>query len=153
MSLKSHLVVYKLPMHQQLSMWHNPTTKSHVFNLPQLMLGLPYNFWIDAYLFAHDRMTIHMWSLRKDILTERSCEVTHDYTCETFYSKTCLKRPLKKKTKIGFQDRLSLDAGQRYCRMLQGSILQYFRPSFSYYLSLRSLFCLFWSGGLRQVLL
>ena len=36
------------------------------------------------------------------------------------YSKTCLKRSLKKKTKIGFQDRLSLNAGQMYCRMLQG---------------------------------
>ena len=33
-------------------------------------------------------------------------------------SKTCLKRPLKKKTKIGFKDRLSLNAGQKYCRML-----------------------------------
>ena len=36
------------------------------------------------------------------------------------YSTTCLKRPLKKKTKIGFQDRISLNAGQKYCRMLQG---------------------------------
>ena len=36
------------------------------------------------------------------------------------YSKTCLKRPLKKKTKLGFLDRLSLNAGQKYCRMLQG---------------------------------
>ena len=36
------------------------------------------------------------------------------------YSKTCLKRPLKKKTKIGFPDRLPLNAGQKYCRMLQG---------------------------------
>ena len=45
------------------------------------------------------------------------------------YSKTCLKRPLKKKTKIGFQDRLSFNAGQMNCRMLQESILQYFRPS------------------------
>ena len=35
-------------------------------------------------------------------------------------SKTCLKQPLKRKTKIGFQDRLSLNAGQKYCRMLQG---------------------------------
>ena len=34
-----------------------------------------------------------------------------------------------------------------------GSILQYFRPSLSYHLSLRSLFCLFLSGRLRQVLL
>ena len=69
------------------------------------------------------------------------------------YSTTCLKRPLKKKTKIVFQDRLSVNTGQKYCRMLQESILQYFRTSLSYYLSLRSLFCLFWSGCLRQVLL
>ena len=26
----------------------------------------------------------------------------------------------KKRPKIGFQDRLSLNAGQKYCRMLQG---------------------------------
>ena len=35
----------------------------------------------------------------------------------------------------------------------KGSILQYFRPSLSYHLSLISLFCLFLSGRLRQVLL
>ena len=52
--------------------------------------------------------------------------------------KTCLKRPLKKKTKIGFQDRILLNAGQNY-----------FRLSLSYHLSLRSLFCLFLSGHLR----
>ena len=40
---------------------------------------------------------------------------------EFFYSKTCLKRPLKKNTKISFQDWLSLNAGQKYC---SGSILQ-----------------------------
>ena len=69
-----------------------------------------------------------------------------------WYSKTCLKQPLKRPI-IGFQDRLSLNAGQKYCRMLQESILQYFRPSLSYNLSLRPLFCLFLSGHLRQVLL
>ena len=37
-----------------------------------------------------------------------------------YYSKTCLKRPLKKKTKNGFQDQLSLNVGKKYCRMLQG---------------------------------
>ena len=36
------------------------------------------------------------------------------------YRKTCLKRPLKKMTKIGFQYQLLLNAGQKYCRMLQG---------------------------------
>ena len=34
-----------------------------------------------------------------------------------------------------------------------GSILQYFRPSLSYHVSLRSLFCLFLSGRFTQVLL
>ena len=52
----------------------------------------------------------------------------------------------KRRPKIGFQDRLSLNAGQKYCRMLQ-----YFWPSLSYHLSLRPLFCLFLSGHLRQV--
>ena len=36
------------------------------------------------------------------------------------YSKTCVKRLLSKRPKIGFQDQLSLNAGQKYCRMLQG---------------------------------
>ena len=47
-----------------------------------------------------------------------------------------------------------LNAGQKYCRMLQGgSILQYFQPSFSHHLSLRSLFSLFLGGCFTQVLL
>ena len=35
------------------------------------------------------------------------------------YSKACLKWPLKKSTKIGFQYQLLLNASQKYCRMLQ----------------------------------
>ena len=50
----------------------------------------------------------------------------YDRHFSILYSKTCLKLPLKMKTKIVFQDRLSLNAGQKYCRMLQESILQYF---------------------------
>ena len=69
------------------------------------------------------------------------------------YSKTCLKHPHSKRPKIGFQDQLSLNAGQKYCRCSKGSILQYFRPSLCYHLSLKYLFCLFLSGRLRQVLL
>ena len=52
-----------------------------------------------------------------------------------------------------FQDRLLLNAGQKYCRMLQGSILQYIQASSSYHLFLRPLFWLFLSSGLKQVLL
>ena len=39
---------------------------------------------------------------------------------------TCVKRPLSKRPQIGFQDQLSPNAGQKYCRMLQESIPQYF---------------------------
>ena len=39
---------------------------------------------------------------------------------QKIYNKTCLQRPLKKNKKIGFQYQLSLNAGQKYCRMLQG---------------------------------
>ena len=70
-----------------------------------------------------------------------------------FTVKPVLSGHLKRRPKIGFQDRLSLNAGQKYCRMLFWSILQYFRPSLSYHLSSRPLFCLFLSGSLRQVLL
>ena len=35
------------------------------------------------------------------------------------YSKTCVKRPLSKTPKNGFQNRLPLNAGQKYCKMLQ----------------------------------
>ena len=36
------------------------------------------------------------------------------------YSITSVKWPLSKRPKIGLQDQLSLNAGQKYCRMLQG---------------------------------
>ena len=42
------------------------------------------------------------------------------FKIEIKYSKTCVKRPLSKGTKIGFHDQLSLNAGQKCCRMLQG---------------------------------
>ena len=40
--------------------------------------------------------------------------------CSHTYSKTCVKLALSKRPKIGFQDQVSLNAGQKYCRMLQG---------------------------------
>ena len=52
--------------------------------------------------------------------TEDPVEMIHIRHLIRMYSITCLKWPLKKDTKIGFQDRLSLNAGQKYCRMLQG---------------------------------
>ena len=68
------------------------------------------------------------------------------YSSYAYYSKTSVKRPLPKRPKIGFQDQSSLNAGQTYCRMLQGEHSAILSTSLSYHLSLRSLFCLFLSG-------
>ena len=50
------------------------------------------------------------------------------------YSITCVKRPLSKRPQIGFQDQLSLNAGQKYCRMLQREhfaiLLTFIKPPF-----------------------
>ena len=50
----------------------------------------------------------------------------------TLYSKTCVKWPLSKRPKIGFQYQLSLNAGQKYCRMFQHSaiLLTFIRLTF-----------------------
>ena len=49
-------------------------------------------------------------------------ELQYEKKCHQkyIYSKTCVKQPLSKRPKIGFQDQLSFNAGQKYCRMLQG---------------------------------
>ena len=39
---------------------------------------------------------------------------------QCIYSKTCVKQPLSKRQKIGFHNQIWLNAGQKYCRMLQG---------------------------------
>ena len=66
------------------------------------------------------------------------------------YTKTCLKRPLKiDKTKI-FKTNGSLMKVKSIAECSMGSILQYFWPSLSYHLSLRSVFCQFLSGHFTQ---
>ena len=85
-------------------------------------------------------------------------EYTPDGVCslkeeEFGYSKTCVKRPLSKRSQIGFQDQLSLNAGQKYCRILQREHSAILSTFIKLHLSLRSLFCLFLSGCLGQVLL
>ena len=47
------------------------------------------------------------------------CKIVNIFSSFCLYSKSCLKGPLKKKTKIGIQDQLSLNAGQKYCRIIQ----------------------------------
>ena len=73
--------------------------------------------------------------------------------CWPIYSKTCVKRPLSRTPKIGFQDQLSLNACQKYCRMLQGEhsaiLLTFIKLPFA----INIFVCLFWSGRFTQVLL
>ena len=65
------------------------------------------------------------------------------------YSKTCVKWPLSKRPKVVFKNKYRL----MQVRSTAECILQYFRPSLRYHLSLRSVFCLFLSGHFIQVLL
>ena len=52
----------------------------------------------------------------------------------------CKTVTLKKTENWFSRPQLLFNAGQKYCS--KGKILQYFRPSLSYHLSLRTLFCL-----------
>ena len=59
----------------------------------------------------------------------------------------------KKGPKLVFNTDYPLMQDKSIAECSKGSTLQYLRSSLSYHLSLRSLFCLFLSGRLRQVLL
>ena len=58
-----------------------------------------------------------------------------------------------KKDKIGFQDRLSLNAGQKYCRMLQGEHSAILSTFIKLPFAIKSFILSILSGRLRQVLL
>ena len=59
----------------------------------------------------------------------------------------------QKRQKLVFKLNYRLMQVKNIAECSKGSILQYFRPSLSYHSSFNSLFCLFLSGCLRQVLL
>ena len=65
--------------------------------------------------------------------------------------RTCLKWPLYKRPQFVSNTNSRFMQVKNIAKCSNGSILQYFRPSLSYNLSLRSLFCLFLSGHLRHV--
>ena len=56
------------------------------------------------------------------------------------YSKTCVKRPLSKRPKIGFQGQLLQNAGQKYCRMLQGILSPFIKLPFAIKIFVLSIF-------------
>ena len=67
------------------------------------------------------------------------------------YSKTCIKRPLSKRPKMGFQDQLSLYADLKYCRMLQREHSATLSICIKQPHGFNTFVCLFLSGRLRQV--
>ena len=69
------------------------------------------------------------------------------------YSKTCVNGHSQKDRQLVFKTNYHLMQVKSIAECPKGSILQYFRPSLGYHLSLRSLFCLFLSGCFTQVLL
>ena len=79
--------------------------------------------------------------------------VTYIFRWFTNTVKPVLSGHSKRRQKLFFKTAYRLMQVKSIAECSKGSILQYFRPSLSYYLSLRSLFCLFLSGGFRQVLL
>ena len=74
------------------------------------------------------------------------------FFCFVFCQKNTVKPVLSSHTKKIKNWLLRPIIAKCRSKVLQ-SILQYFRPSFSYHLPLRRLFCLFFSGRFRQVLL
>ena len=73
-------------------------------------------FFLEVFSFFNFYIFVLSFLVKAEIL------VTGDlFHNETFvYSKTCLKQLLSKRPKIEFQGPLSLNAGQKHCRMLQG---------------------------------
>ena len=78
-----------------------------------------------------------------------------DYMYFDIQKNLCItKRPLSsKRSKMVFKTYYGLMQIKSIAECPKGSILQYFRPSLSYQLSLRPWFCLFLSGCFTQVLL
>ena len=70
----------------------------------------------------------------------------------THYSKFLCKRPLSQRYTLVFRIYYLLMKVKSIAECSKGSILQYFLPTLSYHLSLRSLFCLFLSGRFTQAL-
>ena len=81
---------------------------------------VPLKFELNSfdYSFLVQHKNFLSWNLSFDMVWKKYITFMRAY--HQYYSKTCHKRPHKKKTKIGFQDRLLLNAGQKYCRMLRG---------------------------------
>ena len=95
--------------------------------------------WADNDNFNYPLLSASLLKLLAVALCWIKCDPRHRKTWHGNTVKPVLSRHSKRRPKIVFQDRLLLYAGQKCCRMLQESILQYFQPSLSYHLSLHCL--------------
>ena len=67
------------------------------------------------------KISLHGYREKADFWNSQLlCNLVSEY----MYSKTGLRRPLIKKTKIGFQDWFLLNASQKYCRMLLSTFIK-----------------------------
>ena len=108
-------------------------------------------------LTGKDILTISHWvgSPRMQCLKQNSI---YDCPKQRFQSQMYTVKPVlsdqsKRRPKLVFKTDYRLIQAKSIAECSPWSILQHFRPSLSYHLSLRSLFCLFLSGCLRQVCL
>ena len=69
------------------------------------------------------------------------------------YSKTCVRPPLSKRPNMDLQDQLSPNAGQTYCRMLQGVHSAILLTSIKQQFVIKIFVLSFLSGRFMQVLL
>ena len=75
-------------------------------------------------------------------------ESVHEMLVLITNSKNCVKWPLSKRPKIGFQDQLLLNAGQKYCRMHSAILSTFIKLPL-----ITKIFVLSLSGHFTQVLL
>ena len=71
------------------------------------------------YFFSFLSLAFSKQNFNLNCIFHRFVVVENSSMTISLYNKTCVKRPLSKRPKIGFQDQLLLNAGQKYCRMLQ----------------------------------
>ena len=90
---------------------------------------------LDEYSFPHSLIKQSM-DIDKRLYCNHTCKLTPTEVYNYTFSKTCLKRP-PKKTKMVVKTNYRL---MQTKSIAEWSILQYFRPSLSYHLSLRSMF-------------
>ena len=97
------------------------------------------------------QVRMHLNSLRYQKVTF-TASVLPDYVLhQRLYSKTCVKRSLSKRPKIGFQDHLALNAGQQHCRLLQVEHSAILSTCIKLPFAIKIFVCLLLSGRFTQV--